>query len=89
MLGERGLRFKMSFYEGSARVPLMISAPELPVALLIQPVSTLDVCLKLCDLAGISLDVLQPWTAGGTLLPLAHGQVRNAPVLIEYAAEGS
>ena len=89
MLGERGLWFKMSFYEGSARVPLMISAPELPAALLTQPVSTLDVCPTLCDLAGISLDALQPWTAGETLVPLAHGQARSAPVAMEYAAEGS
>ena len=89
MLGERGLWFKMSFYEGSARVPLMISAPELPAALLTQPVSTLDVCPTLCDLAGISLDALQPWTVGETLVPLARGQARSAPVLMEYAAEGS
>ena len=67
----------------------MIPAPELPAALITQPASALDVCPTLCDLAGISRDALQPWTAGVTLLPLAHGQVRNAPVLIEYAAEGS
>ena len=82
MLGERGLRFKILFYEESARVPLIISAPELFAALLTQPVSTLDVCPTLCDLAGISLDALQPWTAGGILVSLAYGQVRSALVLI-------
>ena len=60
MLGERGLWFKMSFYEECTWLPLMISAPELPVGLLTHLVSKLDVCPTPCDLAYISLDALQP-----------------------------
>src|SRR5690606_10982039 len=43
MLGERGLWFKMSFYEGSARVPLMIAGPGITPGLVATPVSLLDV----------------------------------------------
>ena len=89
MLGEKGLWFKMSFYEGSARVPLMISAPGLPAGLVTTPVSTIDVTPTLADIAGVSMDEVMPWTTGETLLPLAHGQTRESPVAMEYAAEGS
>ena len=54
MLGERGLWFKMSFYEGSARVPLMIAAPGMEPGRVTDPVSTIDVCPTLCDLAGVA-----------------------------------
>ena len=54
MLGERGLWFKMSFYEGSSRVPLMISAPSMEPGLVTEAVSTIDVCPTLCELAGVS-----------------------------------
>ena len=89
MLGERGLWFKMNFFDGSARVPLMIAAPGLPVGRIDTPVSTMDLTPTLCDLAGISLDRIAPWTDGETLVPLAHGIDRTSPVRIEYAAEGS
>lgn len=89
MLGERGLWFKMTFYEGSARVPLMIAAPGLPAGRIDAPVSTIDVTPTLCDLAGVSMSDIAPWTTGETLVPTAKGQTRTAPVAMEYAAEAS
>jgi choline-sulfatase len=89
MLGERGLWFKMNFFEGSARVPLMIAAPGLPAGRIDTPVSTMDLTPTLCELAGISLNRIMPWTDGETLVPLANGVARTTPVRMEYAAEGS
>ncbi|QBX35542.1 choline-sulfatase [Paracoccus liaowanqingii] len=85
MLGERGLWFKMNFFEGSARVPLMIAAPGMAPARVDQPVSTLDVLPTLGDLAGLPMDGIAPWTDG---VSLAGGGDRG-PVPMEYAAEGS
>jgi choline-sulfatase len=89
MLGERGLWFKMSFYEGSSRVPMMLSAPGLEPRLERTPVSNIDVCPTLCDVAGISMDEVAPWTQGQSILPLAKGAPRTSPVAMEYAAEAS
>jgi len=89
MLGERGLWFKMSFYEGSSRVPMMMSASGVEPRLVTDPVSNIDVCPTLCDIAGISMQDVAPWTQGETLLPLARGRTRTTPVAMEYAAEAS
>ncbi|NHB75471.1 choline-sulfatase [Rhodobacter calidifons] len=88
MLGERGLWFKMNFFEGSARVPLMIAAPDLPAGRIDTPVSTIDLAPTLAALAGISMEEVMPWTEGVNLIPVAQGQPRG-PVAMEYAAEGS
>ncbi|NVK47584.1 MAG: choline-sulfatase [Rhodobacteraceae bacterium] len=89
MLGERGLWFKMTFFEGSARVPLMIASPDLAPGLIETPVSTIDVTPTLCDIAGVSMEDVMPWTDGESLVPLAKGKVRTTPVAMEYAAEAS
>jgi choline-sulfatase len=89
MLGERGLWFKMSFFEGSARVPLMIAGSDIPAGLVTTPVSNLDICPTLCDIAGVDMGAVMPWTDGQSLKPLLEGAVRAEPVLMEYAAEGS
>ncbi len=89
MLGDRGLWFKMSFFEGSSRVPLMISAPQMEAGLLETPVSNIDVTPTLCDLAGVSMEEVMPWTEGMSLVPMGQGVERTEPVAMEYAAEGS
>ena len=89
MLGERGLWFKMNFFEGSARVPLMIAGPGISPRLIEEPVSTLDINPTLAALAGIDLSAVAPWTDGQNLLPLLDGAGRTGGVPMEYAAEGS
>ncbi|MFZ5965111.1 choline-sulfatase [Thalassococcus sp. BH17M4-6] len=89
MLGERGLWFKMSFFDGSARVPIMISAPQMEPGRVDAPVSNIDICPTLCDLAGVSMAEVMPWTVGESLVPLGQGKTRQSPVAMEYAAEAS
>jgi len=89
MLGDRGLWFKMCFFDGSSRVPLTIAVPGWEPASIQHPVSTLDVTPTLAALAGIDLTKLAPWTDGEDLTPLATGTGGRGPVPMEYAAEGS
>jgi choline-sulfatase len=93
MLGERGMWFKMSFFEGSARVPLMIAAPGpefgFPPGRIDTPVSTLDIVPTLAELAGIDLGEILPWVDGVSLVGVAAGKAVRGPVPMEYAAEGS
>ncbi len=89
MLGARGLWFKMSFYEGASKVPLMIFAPGMKPGMVNAPVSTLDVCPTLCDLAGVSMEEVAPWVSGESLVYLGQGGKRSNPVMMEYAAEAS
>jgi len=89
MLGERGLWFKMNFFEGSARVPMMIAAPDMPAGRIDHPVSTLDVLPTLAELAGINMDEIMPWTDGTSLVSMRNDDKNINPVRMEYAAEAA
>ncbi len=92
MLGERGLWYKMSFFEHSARVPLMVRVPGGGTAgRVAEPVSLLDLAPTLLDLVGA------PWpdehmadVDGTSLAGLMTGERATRPgaVLSEYLAEG-
>jgi choline-sulfatase len=92
MLGERGLWFKMNFFEGSARVPLMIAGPGLSQGRSIgEPASLLDLLPTLVDLAGGSVSDIPTPLDGISLAAAAMGGAAPAErmVLGEYAAEGA
>jgi choline-sulfatase len=90
MLGERGLWYKMNFFEPSARIPLIVHAPaRYAPGRVSTPVSLVDVLPTLLELAGGSLaDAVTP-LAGESLLPLCDGQQQDRTVVGEYAAEGA
>jgi choline-sulfatase len=92
MLGERGLWYKMTFFEWAARVPLLIHAPQrFAPHQVTTPVSLVDLLPTLLDLAvaGDDLTVVDA-LAGQSLVPWLQGTEPAQPrsVLGEYLAEG-
>jgi choline-sulfatase len=87
MLGERGLWYKMSFFEPSARVPLIVRGPGVTAGRHPASVSQLDLAPTLAALAGVDHGEYE--FEGTSLLPLLAGS-GPAPesVFGEYLAEG-
>ncbi len=89
MLGERGLWYKMHWFEMSARVPLLVHAPKRFAAHRVsQSVSTLDLLPTLVELAGGKVDDGLE-LEGHSLLPHLQGKGGHDEVLGEYMAEGT
>jgi choline-sulfatase len=91
MLGERGLWYKMSFFEGAARVPLIVSAPwRLSPHRVAQAVSLVDLLPTLIALTGTDPEsVLAAPVDGRSLLPHLEGTAGRDEVIGEYLAEGA
>ena len=62
MLGDRGAWFKMSCYERSARVPLIMAGPDIANGTVANACSLLDLLPTLMDIAGDD----DPWPEAGT-----------------------
>lgn len=89
MLGERGLWYKMSWHEGSARVPLIINyPPRFTPRHVKESVSTMDLLPTLVDLAGGRMDTGLS-IDGESLYPLLCGHRSRDEVIGEYMGEGS
>jgi choline-sulfatase len=91
MLGERGLWYKMSFFEPACRIPLLVHAPRLfaPRAVA-HSVSLIDLLPTLMELAGDGKSTVTAAELDGrSLLPHLQGRGGHDEVLGEYLAEGA
>ncbi|KAF8847309.1 choline-sulfatase [Acephala macrosclerotiorum] len=90
MLGERGLWYKMSYFESSVRVPMLIHHPaSFSPKRVSANVSTLDILPTLVDLVNTKLWPGLPMD-GTSLLPHLQGREGGSDtVFAEYCGEGT
>lgn len=88
MLGERGLWYKMNFFEHSARVPLVMAGPGVVHGNVPNACSLVDILPTLLDIAGLDRSTLGEPIDGRSLMPLARGDQDPVDEAIgEYCAE--
>ncbi|MDU8945010.1 choline-sulfatase [Ovoidimarina sediminis] len=88
MLGERGLWYKMTFFEHSARVPLVIAGPGIAQGTVKNACSLVDLLPTLIEMGGGSPDMAAEPIDGRSLMPLARGGADPTDEAIgEYCAE--
>jgi choline-sulfatase len=90
MLGERGLWYKMNFFEPACRIPLIVRAPQrFPARRVTQSASLVDITPTLLELAGCKMSDCATALDGHSLTaPLAGGAGKDE-VIGEYLAEGA
>ena len=90
MLGERGLWYKMSFFEAASRVPLIVSAPRFfAPGRIAASVSLIDIAPTLVDLAGGDSRALREHFDGRSLLAHLKREGGHDEAIAEYLAEGA
>jgi choline-sulfatase len=90
MLGERGLWYKMSFYDWSARVPLIMAGPGVPAGHRVKSHAALvDILPTLVDLAvGEGFEGYPEPRDGQSLLPLLEAEAPDRVAVSELLSEG-
>ncbi|MEQ9260412.1 MAG: choline-sulfatase [Roseovarius sp.] len=88
MLGERGLWYKMTFFEHSARVPLVMAGPGVAQGRAANACSLIDLLPTFVELAGGDESLLGEPVDGRSLVPLMRGEADPVDEAIgEYCAE--
>ncbi|MGC1524217.1 MAG: choline-sulfatase [Steroidobacteraceae bacterium] len=89
MLGERGLWYKMNFFEPACRIPLIVHAPaRFAPRRVADSASLVDLLPTLNELAGAPADYATPLD-GASLVGQLAGDAGRDEVIGEYLAEGA
>ena len=91
MLGERNLWFKMSFFEDSVRVPMIVHSPKrFTPKRVSESVSTMDLLPTFVDIASnkAKQDYAMP-IQGRSIMPHLEGTGGHDEVIAEYFGEGT
>lgn len=91
MLGERGLWYKMSYFEHACRIPFIVRTPETAAvgggAVNASHVGLLDIAPTLLDIAGIDAPAVLD---GSSVLPLVESGLDSERTVVgEYLGEGA
>lgn len=96
MLGERGLWYKMSFFEGSMKVPFFLNTPKSLTSAkpnlaqsIGQPVSIMDLAPTLIAMAGGQPSECTALDGRSLVSTITENEKLELPVYAEYAGEGS
>lgn len=88
MLGERGLWYKMNFFEHSARVPMVMAGPGVSIGTAQNGVSLVDLLPTFIEIGGGDQAMIGEPIDGRSLMALARGEVDPVDEAIgEYCAE--
>jgi choline-sulfatase len=90
MLGERGLWYKMNFFDAACRIPLIVHAPRHFAARRVaHSASLIDILPTLCELGTGPSASYATALDGTSLVPALGGAAGNDEVIGEYLAEGA
>jgi choline-sulfatase len=90
MLGERGLWYKMSFFEPACTIPLIVHAPRrFAPRRVAGSASLVDVLPTLCELGGVEASSYATPLDGTSLVPRLTGAAGGGEVIGEYLGEGA
>ena len=91
MLGERGLWYKMNFFEHSARVPLIIAGPDIVNTQISQACSLADILPTMVDIGVMKgesePEFLEPVDGSSLLAHATGGESQHDEAIGEYCAE--
>lgn len=88
-MGDHGVYFKSTMYEGSVGIPMIMKGPDIPADKRSKTiVSLVDVYPTVLDCVGIAPDEEDKKLPGKSLIPYAQGKVEERTAFSEYYSQG-